>query len=86
VIYQQQPRLVVGKGGGMTARHKVICPVCGESVALDSFMEIGGTLTCFGCDTLFRIVEIDPPEVEVDSDGDLGGIEDEAEDNEELYG
>jgi lysine biosynthesis protein LysW len=65
----------------MAVRQKAMCPVCGDSINLEGYMEIGSTLVCSGCDTMVRLIELDPPELEVDSGRDCA--EDADDENDE---
>lgn len=44
-----------------------MCPVCGDGISLNNFVAIDDTIVCPGCDNLLRLIELDPPELVVDS-------------------
>lgn len=51
---------------------KVKCPICSHPVEIADFLEIGNTIDCMQCDSVLRIVKLDPPQLEVDSLGEYG--------------
>lgn len=54
------------------------CPVCNRTIVMDKFAGIGSTVVCDDCDTMLRIVEVDPPEVEIEA---VAGLDDKLDDD-----
>lgn len=46
---------------------KVKCPICSHPIEIADFLEVGNTLDCMQCDSVLRVLALDPPQLEVDS-------------------
>ena len=46
---------------------KAKCPICSHPIEIAEFLEIGNTVDCVQCDSVLKLIELDPPGLDVDS-------------------
>lgn len=59
---------------------KAKCPICSHPIEIAEFLEIGNTVDCMQCDSVLRLIELDPPALDVDS---LDDFEEDASEGDE---
>jgi lysine biosynthesis protein LysW len=59
------------------------CPECGETIEVDTDVEVGDQIFCPGCDCELEVTRLHPPRFKVLRSEDLNELEEEDESDEE---